>query len=362
MRVVAPALGSGPLAALRVRRLAPRARLRARPNLRGRRALAGACTAITSHAGALDALLLGSAVVAHGASRYTLRVHDALERAGAGAPVACVLVYSAGTRPPFVSARAPQRSSSAPPSSPYTPRRRTPPPSGSSSASTRSLAARLGDGYRITSTGNRPPSCDMPHLQTVLYGLIRTEWRGACEALNVRLRDGEQLHLAVLPPRSLVLADTDYRAVLALFFLSIAILAYLVARMTTRPLKQLAQAAQDLGNDINRAPLELTGASEIRQASAAFNAMQARIRQYIFQRTQMLAAITHDLQTPLTRMRLRLEKVADPEATVERMLDLTGLSDRADDQVAELSGGNRQRVNIAVGLLGDQARDPVHAG
>lgn len=50
----------------------------------------------------------------------------------------------------------------------------------------------------------------------------------------------------------------------------------------------------------------------------------------------------------------RLEKVDDPEATVERMLDLTDLRDRADDQVSELSGGNRQRVNIAVGLLGRQ--------
>jgi ABC-2 type transport system ATP-binding protein len=47
----------------------------------------------------------------------------------------------------------------------------------------------------------------------------------------------------------------------------------------------------------------------------------------------------------------RLERVADPRATVERMLDLTGLGDRAGDQVAELSGGNRQRVNIAIGLL-----------
>jgi signal transduction histidine kinase len=90
-------------------------------------------------------------------------------------------------------------------------------------------------------------------------------------------------------------------------------------------LKQLAQAAQDLGNDINRAPLDLTGASEIRQASAAFNAMQARIRQYIFQRTQMLAAITHDLQTPLTRMRLRLEKVSDSELQERLIGDLSAM-------------------------------------
>jgi ABC-2 type transport system ATP-binding protein len=49
----------------------------------------------------------------------------------------------------------------------------------------------------------------------------------------------------------------------------------------------------------------------------------------------------------------RLEKVADPRATVERMLDQTGLGDRADDELGTLSGGNRQRVNIAVGMLSD---------
>lgn len=191
-----------------------------------------------------------------------------------------------------------------------------------------SLAARLGDGYGISSAAARPASCDMPHQQTVLYGLIRTQWRGACESLNVRLRDGEELRLSVLPPRSAFTGPgTDYRVTIALFLLSIAALAYVVARMTTRPLKVLARAAQDLGQDINRAPLELSGASEIRQASAAFNAMQARIRQYIFQRTQMLAAITHDLQTPLTRMRLRLEKVADGELQERLIGDLSAMQE-----------------------------------
>jgi signal transduction histidine kinase len=166
----------------------------------------------------------------------------------------------------------------------------------------------------------------MPHQQTVLYGLIRTQWQGACETLNVRLRDGEELRLSVLPPRSVFTGpETDYRVTIGLFLLSIAALAYVVARMTTRPLKVLARAAQDLGQDINRAPLELKGASEIRQASAAFNAMQARIRQYIFQRTQMLAAITHDLQTPLTRMRLRLEKVSDAELQERLIGDLSAM-------------------------------------
>lgn len=191
-----------------------------------------------------------------------------------------------------------------------------------------SLAARLGEGYVISSAQARPASCDLPHQQALLYGLIRTRWQGACETLNIRLRDGEELRLSVLPPRSAFRGpETDYRAVIGLFLLSIAALAYLVARMTTRPLKVLARAAQDLGQDINRAPLELTGASEIRQASAAFNAMQARIRQYIFQRTQMLAAITHDLQTPLTRMRLRLEKVPDVELQERLIGDLSAMQE-----------------------------------
>lgn len=99
-------------------------------------------------------------------------------------------------------------------------------------------------------------------------------------------------------------------------------LAYLVARMTMRPLKQLAQAAEELGNDIDRPPLVQQGTTEIRQATAAFNAMQARIRQNIRQRTQMLAAITHDLQTPLTRLRLRLEKVGDEELRDKLIGDL----------------------------------------
>jgi signal transduction histidine kinase len=191
---------------------------------------------------------------------------------------------------------------------------------------TAALAARLGPGYRLASVAARPAACDMPRHRPALFGLLTVQWRGACETIHVRLRDGEQLRLSVLPPRSAVAPlKTDFRAIIALFVVSIASLAYLVARMTTRPLKQLAQAAQDLGNDINHAPLELTGASEIRQASAAFNAMQARIRQYIFQRTQMLAAITHDLQTPLTRLRLRLEKVADAELRERLVGDLSAM-------------------------------------
>jgi signal transduction histidine kinase len=107
-----------------------------------------------------------------------------------------------------------------------------------------------------------------------------------------------------------------------LFLVLIAMLAWLVARMATRPIRQLAQAASRLGSDIDHPPLAETGPTEIRQAAHAFNAMQARIRRQIQHRTHMLAAITHDLQTPLTRMRLRLEKVADSELQQKLIDDL----------------------------------------
>ncbi|WP_137172330.1 ATP-binding protein [Massilia sp. HP4] len=190
------------------------------------------------------------------------------------------------------------------------------------------LASRLGKGYTVEAATIRPAACGIAQYQPMMYGLLSLKWGGTCESLHVRLRDGGELRLSVLPPRSpLISTDADMRAVVALFLFSIAVLAYLVARMTARPFRQLAQAAQDLGQDINRPPLDLLGTTEIRQASAAFNAMQARIRQYIFQRTQMLAAITHDLQTPLTRMRLRLEKVSDAELQERLIGDLSAMQE-----------------------------------
>lgn len=189
------------------------------------------------------------------------------------------------------------------------------------------LAARLGKGYKVESVTARPAACNSAQRLPMMFGLLSMEYQGACESLNIHLRDGAELRLSVLPPRQSAASDLDLRNLVALFMVSIAVLAYLVARMTARPFRQLAQAAQDLGQDINRPPLDLLGASEIRQASAAFNAMQARIRQYIFQRTQMLAAITHDLQTPLTRMRLRLEKVSDAELQERLIGDLSAMQE-----------------------------------
>lgn len=101
-----------------------------------------------------------------------------------------------------------------------------------------------------------------------------------------------------------------------------ALLALLVAVQAASPLNRLARAAKDLGETLDRPPLPLEGPTEVRAASAAFNSMQARLRQTLGERTRMLGSITHDLQTPLTRMRLRVEKIADEDMRDRLISDL----------------------------------------
>jgi signal transduction histidine kinase len=86
---------------------------------------------------------------------------------------------------------------------------------------------------------------------------------------------------------------------------------WLAVRIATRPLKQLAQAADTLGPDMNATRLTENGPTEVAHAAKAFNAMQDRIATYMTERIQILAAISHDLQTPITRMRLRTDLMDD---------------------------------------------------
>jgi signal transduction histidine kinase len=82
-----------------------------------------------------------------------------------------------------------------------------------------------------------------------------------------------------------------------------------VVRRVTAPLASLSAAAERLGGDLNAPPMPESGSIETRQASRAFNAMQASLRTLIENRTRMLAAISHDLRTPLTLLRLRAENI-----------------------------------------------------
>jgi signal transduction histidine kinase len=154
----------------------------------------------------------------------------------------------------------------------------------------------------------------------------RNEWRGRegrdrrppmmrARGLEVAvpLRDGQWLFFATNLPSGNSGFSYQYlisMLVMALFIVAISIWA--VRRMTA-PLAAVAQAAERLGRDVNAPPLPETGTGEMRQAASAFNTMQSRLRALIDNRTRMLAALSHDLRTPLTLLRLRAENVDNVE-------------------------------------------------
>jgi protein-histidine pros-kinase len=105
----------------------------------------------------------------------------------------------------------------------------------------------------------------------------------------------------------------------------IVILTWVCVRIATRPLSRLAEAARALGENPERAPLEPGGPIEVVQATEAFNQMQERIAVHMHERTRILAAISHDLQTPITRLRLRAEMVDSEDLKTRIQSDLDAM-------------------------------------
>jgi signal transduction histidine kinase len=145
---------------------------------------------------------------------------------------------------------------------------------------------------------------------------------GMSFVVQARLADGTRVTFDSRQPAEA--ADWPYRLLVSLTVLLVAVVAVtLVAvRWVTRPLKTLAQAAETLGEDINRPPLDERGPHEVRSAARAFNLMQERLARFIRDRTRIFAAMSHDLKTPITRMRLRSELLEDPQLRAKFVKDL----------------------------------------
>jgi signal transduction histidine kinase len=113
--------------------------------------------------------------------------------------------------------------------------------------------------------------------------------------------------------------------VLVLQLAVLALCAWFAVRLVTRPLARLAKAADELGPDLKGRELEEEGPSEVAHAARAFNAMQRRIAGYMAERVEILAAISHDLQTPITRMRLRTEMMDNEKDQLKFRQDLDAM-------------------------------------
>ena len=127
--------------------------------------------------------------------------------------------------------------------------------------------------------------------------------------VHLKLADGSPVTIDVRP--SMVPLSPWLPVVLLGQLLLMILCTWLAVRIAIRPLTRLAQAVETLDPNTHPVHLDEKGPTEVAHAAKAFNAMQARIAAYLKERMQLLAAISHDLQTPITRMKLRAEFMDD---------------------------------------------------
>jgi signal transduction histidine kinase len=147
----------------------------------------------------------------------------------------------------------------------------------------------------------------------------------------------------------------------------IVLVSVLVVRWITRPLRRLAEAADRFGRDPGPVPLPEDGPCEVRHAARAFTAMQARIHRLVADRTQALAAVSHDLRTPIIRLRMRAGFLEGAEAQVRMDADLDEMEAMIAATLAYLRGEAEtepvRTADVAAMLqtLVDDATDAGHA-
>jgi signal transduction histidine kinase len=190
--------------------------------------------------------------------------------------------------------------------------------------------------------------------------------------LQVPLADGASLSVDVAAPRWSV--SPWAVAALALQLALLAALCGWAVRQATRPLQALAEAADALGPAQAQAPMPLDGPREVARAASAFNRMQARIHAHLDERMRILAAVSHDLQTPITRLRLRAELLDDAVLRDKLQADLAEMQDLVEEGISYARSAQAVReperlvdlralLASIVGDYGDAGRPVVlHAG
>jgi signal transduction histidine kinase len=165
------------------------------------------------------------------------------------------------------------------------------------------------------------PSADAPGGGRLAEIARRIE-TGPSYGVAVQLKDGLWLNFVVPFVSSLSYWSTELVVALALSVVLVVVLSLLAVHYLTAPLRALARAATQFGVNIDAAGLPVRGSREIRGTIAAFNEMRQRVKRFLEDRMQMMAAISHDLRTPITRLRLRAEFVEDEEQQRKMLNDL----------------------------------------
>lgn len=182
-----------------------------------------------------------------------------------------------------------------------------------------------------------------------LHGTYRIESSPAQKAdeqvrLQLLLKDGSLLQIQVLKPIRPI--DWWSGLVFALQVLAVIAFTWLAVRQATRPLARLAEAAEALGSSLRCEAIAEDGPSEVARAAAAFNAMQRRITEHLAERVQILAAISHDLQTPITRMRLRADLMDSGQLRDKLQNDLNAMQVLVEEGISYARSAQRVTEKI----------------
>jgi len=174
---------------------------------------------------------------------------------------------------------------------------------------------------------------------------------GASYLVQVTLHDGTLVTFdSYLSPQE---GSIPLRLGLTLLVLlgTVIVVSLIAVRWVTGPLSALATAAEKLGRDIDRPPLEESGPVEVRRAAGAFNLMQQRLSRFLSDRTRVLTAMSHDLKTPLTRLRLRMETVDDPVLREKIGKDLDEMQSMVTQTLDYMRDSSRSEATQQVDLM-----------
>ena len=172
--------------------------------------------------------------------------------------------------------------------------------------------------------------------------------------VRVQVRIEGQAVLQFTVPERRLFSSSSYIFILWMIGLSIVFFAIsiLFMRNQIRPIRRLAIAAERLGKGREAPPIKSSGAREVRQAAQAFTRMNNRIQRQIQQRTAMLAGVSHDLRTPMTRLRLQLEMLGDGPDSQAMRADIDEMEKMIEGYLAFARGeGNEDPVPVSVNAL-----------
>ncbi|MED5395491.1 MAG: ATP-binding protein [Pseudomonadota bacterium] len=192
---------------------------------------------------------------------------------------------------------------------------------------------------------------------------IDTNSRPRHVVIDVQLTDNV---LRIVTSRKRLFSTTAY--VFVIWMIGTSLILFAVAtifmRNQVKPVSRLAVAADNLGKGREAPAFKPEGATEVRQAAAAFLVMQERISRQIAQRTDMLAGVSHDLRTPLTRMKLQLEMLGDEDAFLDLKSDITEMEHMLDGYLAFArgEGAEQQQPTNLSALLEETAAQARRKG